>query len=130
VRDVIGREVMLEKQWMGQQVDRSICSWFWKQLHSGVRKKELLLLCFSLSLSQYLWEDSSKGFRVDQCIPSSCSMFICFSSITEGPQMGAGLTRVSSFYSGTHHPLCDLDHGLLPVIASSLLLKCRLGLSG
>jgi len=51
VRDVIGREVMLEKQWMGQQVDRSICSWFWKQLHSGVRKKELLLLCFSLSLS-------------------------------------------------------------------------------
>jgi hypothetical protein len=42
--------------------------------------------------------------------------------------MGAGLTRVSSLYSGTHHPLCDLDHGLLPVIASSLLLKCRLGL--
>eukprot|EP00249_Psilotum_nudum_P016930 c26062_g1_i1 orf=128-1378(+) len=24
-------EVMLEKQWMGQQVDRSICSWFWSQ---------------------------------------------------------------------------------------------------
>ncbi|CAM6061139.1 unnamed protein product [Sphagnum tenellum] len=30
-------EVMLEKQWMGQQVDRSICSWFWKQLHSGAK---------------------------------------------------------------------------------------------
>ncbi|KAL2619943.1 hypothetical protein R1flu_000148 [Riccia fluitans] len=26
-------EVMLEKQWMGQQVDRSICSWFWTQAH-------------------------------------------------------------------------------------------------
>jgi hypothetical protein len=55
VRDVVGREVMLEKQWMGQQVDRSICSWFWKQLHSGVRKKErappALLLSLSLSLS-------------------------------------------------------------------------------
>ncbi|KAG6541595.1 hypothetical protein Mapa_016988 [Marchantia paleacea] len=26
-------EVMLEKQWMGQQVDRSICTWFWTQAH-------------------------------------------------------------------------------------------------
>ncbi len=75
MRDVVGREVMLEKQWMGQQVDRSICSWFWKQLHSGVRKKERAppALVLSLSLAEYLCENSSsKGFRVDQCIPSSC----------------------------------------------------------
>lgn len=26
-------EVMLEKQWMGQQVDRSICGWFWEQAY-------------------------------------------------------------------------------------------------
>ncbi|CAM6098625.1 unnamed protein product [Calypogeia fissa] len=26
-------EVMLERQWVGTQVDRSICDWFWKQAH-------------------------------------------------------------------------------------------------
>uniref|UniRef100_A0A0D6R4Y2 MHD domain-containing protein n=1 Tax=Araucaria cunninghamii TaxID=56994 RepID=A0A0D6R4Y2_ARACU len=26
-------EVMLEKQWMGQQVDRTICAWFWEQAY-------------------------------------------------------------------------------------------------
>lgn len=27
---------MLEKHWMGHQVDRSICAWFWKQAHPSV----------------------------------------------------------------------------------------------
>lgn len=28
-------EVMLEKQWMGQPVDRSICTWFWVQVNAS-----------------------------------------------------------------------------------------------
>eukprot|EP00252_Welwitschia_mirabilis_P024560 TRINITY_DN732_c0_g1_i3.p1 TRINITY_DN732_c0_g1~~TRINITY_DN732_c0_g1_i3.p1 ORF type:complete len:417 (+),score=65.34 TRINITY_DN732_c0_g1_i3:156-1406(+) len=28
-------EVMLEKQWLGQKVDRSICHWFWEQSHGN-----------------------------------------------------------------------------------------------
>ncbi|KAJ7525504.1 hypothetical protein O6H91_17G054100 [Diphasiastrum complanatum] len=28
-------EVMLEKQWMGKRVDRSICTWFWTQARSS-----------------------------------------------------------------------------------------------
>ncbi|MCO5559663.1 hypothetical protein L7F22_013264 [Adiantum nelumboides] len=35
------REVMLEKQWMGQPVDRSICSWFWAQADPSSGRPQL-----------------------------------------------------------------------------------------
>ncbi|XP_024379655.1 AP-3 complex subunit mu isoform X2 [Physcomitrium patens] len=32
---------MLEKHWMGHQVDRSICAWFWKQAHPSERQETI-----------------------------------------------------------------------------------------
>ena len=40
------REVMLEKQWMGQPVDRSICSWFWTQGNTPSGCQKVWSHCF------------------------------------------------------------------------------------
>lgn len=34
-------EVMLEKQWMGQPVDRSVCSWFWSQATASTEHNQV-----------------------------------------------------------------------------------------